>query len=180
MAVPEPKKTRGGNSVPPKRNAPRLRLAAARGLPRGIDGSAGLRADGEPFKPSYVRTVRDDLRRHLLPEWSTVRASEVTSADVQAWADEPIGRGLSASKVSGAVGSLRGSMRLAVRRNLVPRNPVTELDLPASNGRRDRAASPAEAAELLAALPEAIRPIYATAFYAGLRRGELRGLKGPT
>jgi len=135
------------------------------------------RRNGEPFKPSYVRTVQDDLRLHVLPEWSVVRLSDITRGDVQAWADRLVGRGLSGSKVAGAVGSLRTLMRLAVRRNIIARNPVTELDLPAASGRRERAASPAEAAELLAVLPANIRAIYACAFYGGLRRGELRGLK---
>jgi integrase len=50
------------------------------------------------------------------------------------------------------------------------------LELPAIRGRRDRIASPEEADRLLAALPERDRPIWATAMYAGLRRGELRAL----
>lgn len=43
-------------------------------------------------------------------------------------------------------------------------------------GGRDRIAAPAEAAALLAALPAFERALYATAMYAGLRRGELRAL----
>lgn len=135
------------------------------------------RKNGEPFKPSYIRTIRDDLRLHVLPDWSARRLSDISRPDVQAWADELVGRGLSASKVAGAVGSLRVLMRLAVRRNILARNPVSEIDVPASTGRRERAASPAEAVELLAALPESIRLVYGMAFYSGLRRGELRGLK---
>lgn len=135
------------------------------------------RKNGERYKPSYVRTVRDDLRLHTLPDWENVRLSEITRADVQTWADALVGRGLGPSRVGGAVGSLRTVMRLAVRRNLIPRNPVTDIDVPTSTGRRERAASPSEAAELLAPLPDAIRAVYACAFYGGLRRGELRGLK---
>jgi len=44
-------------------------------------------------------------------------------------------------------------------------------------GRRDRIASPAQAAALVAALPVAERALWATALYAGLRRGELRALR---
>jgi integrase len=44
-------------------------------------------------------------------------------------------------------------------------------------GARERVASAAEAAGLLAALPDEDRALWATAFYAGLRRGELRGLR---
>ena len=49
--------------------------------------------------------------------------------------------------------------------------------LPGGLGRRDRAASPGEAAELLAALPNDDRALWATALYAGLRLGELQGLR---
>lgn len=43
-------------------------------------------------------------------------------------------------------------------------------------GKRERIASPSEAARLLAALPAQDRALWATAFYAGLRRGELMAL----
>ena len=44
-------------------------------------------------------------------------------------------------------------------------------------GRRERFASPEEAEKLIAAVPERDRAIWATAMYAGLRRGELRALR---
>ena len=56
-------------------------------------------------------------------------------------------------------------------------NPCTHLRLPAVRGRRERIASPDEAEQLLAALPERDRAIWATALYAGLRRGELMALR---
>jgi integrase len=56
-------------------------------------------------------------------------------------------------------------------------DPTQRLDLPAGERARERAASPTEAAALLAALDDADRALWATAFYAGLRRGELRGLR---
>jgi hypothetical protein len=50
------------------------------------------------------------------------------------------------------------------------------LPLPTA-GSRERAATPQEAAELLEPLEELERGLWATAFYAGLRRGELRALR---
>jgi hypothetical protein len=52
-------------------------------------------------------------------------------------------------------------------------NPTRDLDLPAKRGGQDRIAPPEEAAALIAALPAAQRALWSTAFYAGLRRGEL-------
>jgi integrase len=52
------------------------------------------------------------------------------------------------------------------------------LRLPAVRGRRDRIVTPEQAAALLDALPDAHdRAMWGTALYAGLRRGELLGLR---
>lgn len=67
---------------------------------------------------------------------------------------------------------LRAIFRRALARRLAA-NPCNGLQLPAVRGRRERYATPAEAEALIAAVPQADRPIWATAMYAGLRRGEL-------
>jgi integrase len=56
-------------------------------------------------------------------------------------------------------------------------NPTREVDLPAARGRREKIATASQAARLIAAVPESDRAIWATAFYAGLRRGELQALR---
>ena len=67
--------------------------------------------------------------------------------------------------------------RYAIERDEIIVNPTANLRLPATGGTRERAAAPTEARELLAALPEEDRPLWACAMFAGLRRGELRGLR---
>jgi integrase len=64
-----------------------------------------------------------------------------------------------------------------VRDDEIAVDPTDGLELPAVRGRRERIAGPAEAARLISALPESERALWATAFYAGLRRGELRALR---
>ena len=49
--------------------------------------------------------------------------------------------------------------------------------MPSPRGRRTRFATPAEAETLIVAAPERDRATWATAFYAGLRHGELRALR---
>ena len=56
-------------------------------------------------------------------------------------------------------------------------NPCERLRLPAARGRRERIASPSEAAALIAAIRREDRALWGCAFYAGLRRGELRALR---
>ena len=72
---------------------------------------------------------------------------------------------------------LRVIYRRAIRRNLVNVDPTKELELRRPDGRRERIASPDEARTLLDALPAEDRALWATALYAGLRRGELRALR---
>jgi integrase len=57
------------------------------------------------------------------------------------------------------------------------REPSAQLQMPAVRGGRDRIAAPEECERLLAALPREDRPLWATAMYAGLRRGELMALR---
>ena len=56
-------------------------------------------------------------------------------------------------------------------------NPLNNLDLPAIRNGRDHVMTPKAAGALLDALPEDDRALWATAMYAGLRRGELRALR---
>jgi integrase len=72
---------------------------------------------------------------------------------------------------------LRVIFRRAVARGDLAVNPTTGLELPAVEGTRERIASPTEAEALLAALSERDRALWATAMYAGLRRGELLALR---
>jgi integrase len=166
---------RGKNIAPSKRT---LREAADEWLAGAeADPPTILNRSGHPYKPSVLRGYRHDLHTYVLDDLGGLRLSEVRRADLQALVDRLVGKGLSGSKVRNVVIPLRVLFRHALERDEISANPTSGLRLPNGVGRRERAASPSEAAELLAALPEDLRPIYATAFYAGLRRGELRGLR---
>jgi len=72
---------------------------------------------------------------------------------------------------------VRSIYRRALARGDVAVNPTVGLELPAVRGTRDRIASPDEARKLLEALDADDRALWATALYAGLRRGELQALR---
>jgi integrase len=91
--------------------------------------------------------------------------------------DDLVTRGRSGSRIRGVLNALRAVLRCPLQADELLADPTERLDLPAGDRARDRAASLAEAAALLAALPPEDRAVWATAFYAGLRRGELRGLR---
>jgi integrase len=136
-----------------------------------------LSRSGVPFKPSVLRSYATSLRLYIYPDLGSARLADLRRGDVQALVDRLVGKGLSGSTVRNAVMPLRVLVRYAIRREGLIANPTLDLDLPAPGGRRERAATPTEAAELVAALEEGDQALWATAFYAGLRRGELRALR---
>jgi integrase len=132
---------------------------------------------GRPYKPAVLRLYRRDLEVYVVPVLGAVRLSQLRRREVQALVDDLAGRGLSGSRVRGVVNALRAVLRRPLHDDELLTDPTGRLELPENSRPRDRAASPAEAADLLAALPTGQRALWAVAFYAGLRRGELRGLR---
>ena len=144
---------------------------------------AGMKADrvrnrsGDPYKPSAIRSYEAALRDHIVPRLGRRRLADVLHRDVQRIADDLLAEGRDPSTIRNALMPLRVIFRRAVEDGDLALNPCTHLRLPAVRGRRERIASPEEARRLLAALPERDRPVWATALYAGLRRGELMALR---
>jgi integrase len=136
-----------------------------------------LTRGGQPYKPAVLREYRRVLETFVLDDLGDHRLSDIRRGDLQALIDRLIGEGKSGSTVHNVLMPVRVIYRHALERDEVAVNPTTNLRLPNGSTPRDRAASAAEAAELLTVLPADLRPIYATAFYAGLRRGELRALR---
>jgi integrase len=153
--------------------------AAWKTLEADMESGAARTRSGAPYKPSATRSYGEAMRLRVLPSLGARKLPQVTHGDVQALVDRLIADGLDASTIRNTLLPLRVLYRRAIRRGLATVNPTSDLELPSVTGKRDRVATPAEAAELLAALPEAdgLRALYGTAFYAGLRRGELLALE---
>lgn len=133
----------------------------------------------ERYKPNTIRSYERALRVHIAPTGvGGVKVVDVRRRDLQALADELLGTGLSTGTVSNVLNPIQAFYRRAIDRDELIYNPSERIDLPSGSSKRPkRIASPAEAAALLAALEAADRPVWATAFYAGLRRGELQALR---
>ena len=143
----------------------------------GIERGDVLSRRRTPYKPSVTRGYRHDLTAYVLPEFGALRLSEVRRAEVQLLIDELVARKLSSSKVRNVVTPLQALYRWTRRRGLVDIDPTDDLELPEVTGSREWDGTPADVAALLAALPEEDRALWATAAYAGPRRGELRALR---
>lgn len=157
--------------------SPRTVSEAAEAFLAGMEAGTVRDRSGRPYKPSTVRTYREKLNGYVLPALGAYRLSELRRAEVQALADELLGNGLSPSSVRNALDPLRAMYRHALRRDQVVINPTANLDLPTSRRQPVKIAPPVEARALLDALPNTERALWATAFYAGLRRGELQALR---
>lgn len=144
---------------------------------------AGARAgtirnrSGDPYKPSVIRGYETSLRLRVVPALGGAKLTAISRIDLQRLVDRLLAQGLDPSSVRNALMPLRAIYRRAHARGEVAVNPTRGLELPAPRGRRDRVATPAEAEMLIGALEPADRAVWASALYAGLRRGELRGLR---
>lgn len=132
---------------------------------------------GDRYKPAAIRAYETGWRVRIKPVLGSMRLSDVTRNDVQDLVDTLVAEGWNASTIVVTLVSLRVIYKRALTRGEVAVSPVIGLQMPAVRGGRNRFATPQECAELLDALPARDRPLWATAMYAGLRRGELMALR---
>jgi integrase len=161
----------------------RLRAATPRTLRQEVDewlegARAGriLNKRERTYKPAVIRNYELSLRLRVLPRLGDRKLADVDLADLLELKEELLGAGSSGSTIRNTFVPLQAIYRRARLMGLVPVDPTVDLPLPTAN-KRERAATPTAARDYLALLPESVRPLWATAFYAGLRRGELRALR---
>jgi integrase len=126
-----------------------------------------------PYSASTLRDYRSDLERFVLSTLGHLAVSDITRADVQAVIERMNGEGFAGQTVRNAIVALQAFYRW--KKPAI--DPTVNLDLPEPGAKRERAATPGEAELLLGPLEEGEHDIYAAAFYAGLRRGELQALR---
>jgi integrase len=143
----------------------------------GARRGAVTNRSGDPYKRSALRSYESGMRLRVLPRFADVRLADLQRPDLQEFADDLLADGLNPSTIQVTLLPVRAIYRRALSRGEVAANPCSGLELPAVRGRRERYATPEEAEALIAAVPVADRPIWATAMYGGLRRGELQALR---
>jgi integrase len=157
---------------------PTLREASA-ALIEGMRTGAIPSRGGHPYRASVVRKYEATLERYVLPDLGARRVGEITHVDLLDHADRLRASGLAPNTVRRAFDPLRVVMRRAVQRGWIGANPCASLELPTGMVRpRERVLDPAEIAVMLDALTDTRdRALWAAAFHAGLRFGELRALR---
>jgi integrase len=132
---------------------------------------------GHRYKPASIRGYERALRLRAYPALGTEPLDEITRADMQELVDGLVADGLAATTVEQTVNAIRAVYRHEIKRDRIKDNPTRGVTLPSGDGGEKRACAPGETRALIAAVPKEDRAIWATAFYAGLRRGELMALR---
>lgn len=131
---------------------------------------------GDLYKPGTLRAYEKSMRLRVLPELGAARLADVQRPDLQRFVHE-LQAGLSGSTVRTTIAAIRAIYRHAVDQGDLVVNPCSGVKLPQPGKHAIRVADPVEAEALLAAVPDQDRALWATALYAGLRRGELQALR---
>ena len=142
------------------------------------DGSIRNRS-GDAYKPAVCHLYERALEADLLPALGGYHLNEIEPNHILRLVERVQARGVSPSRLKNILMPLRVIYRRAMVTHPRARltNPLLGVSLPAVRGKRDTIATPIEAERLLAALEPIDRVAWALAFYAGLRLGELRGLR---
>jgi Phage integrase, N-terminal SAM-like domain len=133
----------------------RRRLIHVRELERWLEENSMRVLDGharrlgrrrcDEYRASAIRGYEQALRLRLLPEFETVKLSELNRAEIQAFVDRLLEDGPNPSTIRNTLMPLRSIFRRAVARGEVPVNPTNGLEMPAVRGSRDRVVSREEA-----------------------------------
>jgi integrase len=150
--------------------------AAGDALVAGMKAGTVRNRSGRVYKPSVIRDFDRLLLQVVYPAVGPYPLGELRRGQVQRLADKLLNDGYDPSTVRNMLMPLRVIYRRAVRLEDTAHNPTANLELPAVEGKRERIASPQEAARLIDALDDD-KALWACAFYEGLRRGELAALR---
>lgn len=135
------------------------------------------RTGGEEYKPDTLRAYEQALRLRVYAELGRAPFYRVRRVHLQDLVDRMLARGVAPATVKTAIYALGAIYSRALARDELEVSPTRGVRLPTIRNARMRCATPQEAAALQAAVPTRDRAVWATAFYSGLRRGELMALR---
>ena len=131
-------------------------------------------------KRSYDKDVQRS--KHLLNYFGAMRADKIKPSMVESFQHEMLGRKsyrgrkYKPATVNRMLALMKRIFNLAVREDMVLKNPCWKVSMLPENNQRDRVLSADELDRLLAELPAHLRPIVLVGYYTGMRRQEILGL----
>ncbi len=109
---------------------------------------------------------------------------KITRGDVQQFISDRLkngktkrGKAFAPATINRSIALIRSSLYAALARELIDRNPAARIELLSEENERTRVMTGAEEKKLLETAPEWLIPIIKVAVLAGLRQGEILGLK---
>lgn len=131
------------------------------------------------YKPNTIRSYETAVRVHIVEApIARKKVGALRRRDVQDFADGLLERGLAAGTVSNILNPVQAYYRVQIQNENLSMSPAAGINVAYGKTKRPRRiVSAAEAPRLLAALDVSDRALWAAAFYAGLRRGELQALR---
>lgn len=151
-----------------------VREAAERRL-RDARAGVALTRSGEPYKPSSIRNAERALKLRVLPAMGDRPFAQVRRGELQRLVNRVQAEGANPSTIGTTIMPLRAMYRDAIAADELDDNPTRGLRMPAVRGRRERYADQPPPCWPPSSLRSA--PLWVTALYAGLRRGELIALR---
>jgi integrase len=141
------------------------------------DHAEKVMASRVDLKPSTLARDETYLSSLILPHLGSRRIGSVTTADLEAWVAALTAAGYAAATVRKAYQIAAAVFASAVRSTLIPRSPSEGVKLPRIERTEMRFLTAEEVTGLADATGDRNRVLVLTAAYAGLRWGEIGGLR---
>lgn len=114
--------------------------------------------------------------RPFSARWVTRQLASITKADVLAWKDDRLTKGVMISTLKKDLSALAMLFEDAIDSDIVKVNPVRLVRLPKNDSERGEAYEPAEVEKILAAVPSGLRRVLRALALTGARSKEIRNL----
>lgn len=129
------------------------------------------------LRPSTRARLEGIVRLHVVKQFGRRKLSSLSNAEVREWAAAMTSEGTGATTVRKSVFALRQMLDAAVADRRLSVNPAASVPLPAEQVIEQRYLSAEEADALAEAIAPEYRALVLLGAYAGLRWGELAGLR---
>lgn len=144
-----------------------------------------LRARSAVLSPAAIYSTEESYRLRVSPTFGRMQLTDITRERLEAWVADLSATASSRRMVTKSVAAIRVILAAAVEWERIPANPAVRLRLPAADTHEEQAAERVltlDQLRLLAtegATGRAQETLIRVAGEAGLRRGELIGLRWP-
>jgi integrase len=129
------------------------------------------------LRPTTWARLETTMHKQVLPYFGSVPLNRITNAVVREWVSMLLSSGLSAATTRKAVFALRQCLAAAIADERIQFNPACAVPLPTERQKPPRYLSQSEVERLVDEMPPQYRALVLVGGYAGLRWGEVAGLR---